>query len=141
MTGPRRIQYIRGRALPANARYIGRGSRFGNPFRVANKNSLIERTRAVEDYRLWIPTQPGLITAIRQQLAGRDVACWCRLDGLPCHGDVLLELANPPGTIHIPQPSENGCARHRTPPGRRCMLCHDQTALWDVSLRSDTTPA
>lgn len=27
-----------------------------------------------------------------QELAGRDVACWCPLDEA-CHGDVLLELA------------------------------------------------
>lgn len=30
---------------------------------------------------------------IRDQLAGRDLACWCRV-GSPCHGDVLLEIAN-----------------------------------------------
>lgn len=27
------------------------------------------------------------------ELAGRDLACWCPLD-LPCHADVLLEIAN-----------------------------------------------
>jgi uncharacterized protein DUF4326 len=30
---------------------------------------------------------------VRTQLAGRDLACWCRPDQ-PCHADVLLELAN-----------------------------------------------
>jgi hypothetical protein len=33
------------------------------------------------------------IEEIRAELRGRDVACWCELD-MPCHGDVLLELAN-----------------------------------------------
>lgn len=37
-------------------------------------------------------------------LAGRDLACWCRLPapGQPdyCHGAVWLELANPPITPH-----------------------------------------
>ncbi|WP_459969475.1 DUF4326 domain-containing protein [Nocardioides pyridinolyticus] len=28
-------------------------------------------------------------------LAGRDLACWCRRD-LPCHADVLLEVADQP---------------------------------------------
>ncbi len=28
------------------------------------------------------------------RLAGKTLACWCRLDQ-PCHADVLLELANP----------------------------------------------
>ncbi len=26
-------------------------------------------------------------------LAGKNLACWCRLDR-PCHADVLLEIAN-----------------------------------------------
>jgi hypothetical protein len=38
---------------------------------------------------------------IRSALAGKDLACWCPLeDGhgnpVPCHADVLLELANAP---------------------------------------------
>lgn len=33
---------------------------------------------------------------LRQALAGRNLACWCK-QGEPCHADVLLELANPPG--------------------------------------------
>lgn len=35
--------------------------------------------------------QPYLVLA----LGGHDLACWCPLD-LPCHADVLLELANDP---------------------------------------------
>lgn len=31
-----------------------------------------------------------------RQLAGKNLACWCPLDGKPCHADVLLELANAP---------------------------------------------
>jgi hypothetical protein len=31
---------------------------------------------------------------IRANLAGKNLACWCRLDQ-PCHADVLLEIANP----------------------------------------------
>jgi hypothetical protein len=27
-------------------------------------------------------------------LQGKNLACWCRLDGKPCHADVLLEIAN-----------------------------------------------
>lgn len=28
------------------------------------------------------------------KLRGKNLACWCRDDGKPCHADVLLELAN-----------------------------------------------
>jgi len=30
---------------------------------------------------------------IRDALRGKNLACWCSLDG-PCHADVLLEMAN-----------------------------------------------
>ena len=33
--------------------------------------------------------------AIRAALAGKNLACWCA-HGLPCHADVLLEIANRP---------------------------------------------
>jgi hypothetical protein len=41
---------------------------------------------------------PGL-HEIRAALAGRDLACWCPLEDeegnpVPCHADVLLEIAN-----------------------------------------------
>jgi len=29
----------------------------------------------------------------RDELRGKDLACWCALD-YPCHADVLLEIAN-----------------------------------------------
>jgi uncharacterized protein DUF4326 len=35
------------------------------------------------------------VTAVRAALRGRDLACWCPLD-VPCHADVLLEVANQP---------------------------------------------
>lgn len=42
----------------------------------------------------WHPENDELRAALAE-LAGYDLACWCRL-GEPCHADVLLELANPP---------------------------------------------
>ncbi len=30
-----------------------------------------------------------------RELAGKNLACWCSLDG-PCHADVLLKVANAP---------------------------------------------
>ncbi|WP_324292388.1 DUF4326 domain-containing protein [Breoghania sp.] len=36
---------------------------------------------------------PPSLETIRAELAGKNLACWCSLDG-PCHGDVLLRLAN-----------------------------------------------
>jgi hypothetical protein len=30
------------------------------------------------------------------RLRGKNLACWCALDGKPCHADVLLDIANRP---------------------------------------------
>jgi hypothetical protein len=33
---------------------------------------------------------------VRRELRGKNLACWCALDGKPCHADVLLDIANRP---------------------------------------------
>jgi hypothetical protein len=40
-----------------------------------------------------IAADPPSLERIRSELAGKNLACWCRPDQ-PCHADVLLELAN-----------------------------------------------
>lgn len=101
----RRVQFRRGRALPDNTVYIGRASqgfgRFGNPFAVGRPHPFLphlgviaDRVHAVACYTNWLPTQPQLCERVVHELRGRDLACWCPLDGGPCHGDVLLALAN-----------------------------------------------
>ena len=52
------------------------------------------REQAVAMFRDWLDQCPSLADAVRTQLAGRDLLCWCPLDE-PCHADVLLALANP----------------------------------------------
>lgn len=39
--------------------------------------------------------KPPTLDEIRRELRGKDLACWCPLDG-PCHAEVLLEIANAP---------------------------------------------
>lgn len=91
MTKPQRIQRKRtkGWKMPENTVYVGRGSKWGNPFRVVDGWTA---ESAVREYRAAIDTN-GSPSLIREALAGRNLACWCRLDQ-PCHADVLLELAN-----------------------------------------------
>jgi hypothetical protein len=47
------------------------------------------------------------------ELAGHDLACWCPLQDaqgsrVPCHADVLLEIANSPTQFHSPPQPEEG---------------------------------
>jgi hypothetical protein len=96
-----------GRDVPPGAVYIGRHWYFGgyrlprskwfNPFNPDKPGKKRDGTRAevIAKYRAWICDQPELIAAL-PELRGRDLACWCATEPepTPCHGDVLLELAN-----------------------------------------------
>ena len=75
--------------MPATAVYVGRPTRWGNPFPAVPTPH--GRAAAVALYRTWITARPDLIAAARRHLTGRDLACWCPLDQ-PCHADVLLNI-------------------------------------------------
>lgn len=121
---PKRIQMTRQRPWRADnpdAVIVARPSKWGNPFAVRREQDIVlfpasrfmpplrgtvcprDRAEAVGLFRLGVlgfqeriafhsPRVPTL-DEIRAEIAGRDLACWCPLDQ-PCHGDVLLELAN-----------------------------------------------
>lgn len=86
---PQRIQRqrIRGWRKPPNTVYVGRGSMWGNPFQVGYGYT---RAEAVDAYRnIATIYQPRT----EHPLRGKNLMCWCPLY-LPCHADVLLEIAN-----------------------------------------------
>lgn len=111
--------------MPENTVYVGRPSKWGNPFRAYSepKYQMVvdDRTSTVKDMVLERPTPENqrAMTAkavelfalhigplglyeidrseLRAELAGKNLACWCPLDQ-PCHADVLLELANEEGS-------------------------------------------
>lgn len=88
--------------------YVGRPTRWGNPYRVGDESAFIgadpvfnadEEPLTAGDVkelfrialgRYVLPVTPE---DVRDHLRGHDLACWCPLDQ-PCHADVLLELAN-----------------------------------------------
>ncbi len=102
-----RLSRKKGWKLPPDTVSVARPGRWGNPFSVAPE--LVPGTpvgtryiamptvaEAVEAYRRWLEEDPAG-RAIAQQaqieLRGKNLACWCPLDG-PCHAGVLLEVAN-----------------------------------------------
>jgi hypothetical protein len=90
---PRRLQLSRkkGFRLPAGAIVVARPTKWGNPF----KPGKLTRAQAVASYRRDLMAGKLRVSAAdaRKELRGRDLACWCSLDG-PCHADVLLKVAN-----------------------------------------------
>lgn len=122
---PKRIQLSRkkGWKMPPNTMKVDRSTGFGNPFPVAKGTSTtmgktseiwsvgtwegpamwFRDTKdeavglSVDAFRAWInqPAQQGLLSRAATVLRGKNLACWCK-PGLPCHADVLIELANRP---------------------------------------------
>ena len=100
---PKRIQRKRtqGWRMPEGAVYVGRPTKWGNPFGLGGFTlfghpygpqtrddvvTLFRFSKDVPDYR----------AAVRDELRGKALVCWCPL-GEPCHADVLLEWANAGG--------------------------------------------
>lgn len=128
---PQRIRLSRARGwrLPEGAVNVARPGAWGNPFVVGQDGT---REHCVELFAMLaggffcLSSTPGiaeqrrlarLIATRIADLRGRDLACWCALDGKPCHADVLLVLANEgvrPGILDrfIVPPSGEGKIRH-----------------------------
>ena len=76
--------------VPAGAVYIGRPSKWGNPYLIDRAG--LTRDAVIQKYREHLEAHPQLKAAVRIELRGKDLVCWCA--PLPCHGDVLIEVAN-----------------------------------------------
>ena len=110
---PERIQLSRrkGWRIPPGTVKVDRSTKWGNPWTVEKareagyagtdgqlramcagmfRNALLRDLPAVAQVR-----------ATLHELRGKNLACWCPLDG-PCHADVLLELANSPRSDEQP---------------------------------------
>lgn len=68
--------------------YIGRPSKWGNPF-VLGKDG--PRSEVIRKYEDWLLAQPELIAAL-PELRGKILGCWC--SPAACHGEVLARLAH-----------------------------------------------
>lgn len=69
--------------------YIGRPSKWGNPFHIGAKHG--DRAAVIAKYDAWVRDQPHLLAAL-DELRGKRLGCYCA--PLPCHGDVLAYLVN-----------------------------------------------
>ena len=70
--------------------YIGRGSKWGNPFVIRNKSDT-ERDRVCDAYEAWFKLQPELVNDLHE-LRGKTLGCFCKPKR--CHGDFLAREAN-----------------------------------------------
>jgi hypothetical protein len=68
--------------------YIGRGSKWGNPFKIGPDGSRME---VIKKYKEYILQDEELLKHL-PELKGKILGCFCK--PLPCHGDVLVELVD-----------------------------------------------
>jgi len=86
-----RLSRKKGWRMPPNTVKVDRTTPFGNPFPIDQG-----REQSVRAFREWFTsTKEGrqLAMRARAELRGKNLACWCPLDG-PCHADTLLATAN-----------------------------------------------
>lgn len=74
---------------PENAVFIGRGSPFGNPFKIGEDG---DRATVINKYCDYLKENHWLIRKIKEELKGKDLVCFCSPS--ICHGDIILSLAN-----------------------------------------------
>lgn len=89
---PQRIQRKRtkGWRMPENTVYVGRGSRWGNPYTL----EFYDREHAVNNFKQFEVGRRTLTKRnIQKLLRGKNLACWCKLNET-CHADILLKIAN-----------------------------------------------
>lgn len=75
--------------VPDDAVSIERGTEWGNPFRIGQDGT---RKQVIAKYRERVLADADMLRRVQTRLRGRDLVCCCKPK--PCHGDVLLELAN-----------------------------------------------
>lgn len=110
-----RVYNKRAPNCPPDAVLVDRTTKFGNVFRIGMDpfaamrlldraaqhygvrldmtfHGRLDRAKAIECYRAWVLISPERVETARRELRGKDLVCWCA--PLPCHADVLLEIAN-----------------------------------------------
>jgi hypothetical protein len=75
--------------IPPNAIYVGRPSKWGNPYKVGRDGT---REEVIVKYAGWLEGMTFNELLDLDELRDKDLVCWC--SPLPCHADILLDLAS-----------------------------------------------
>lgn len=71
--------------------YIGRGSKWGNPYRIGKDGTRLE---VIAKYEAYIRDREDLLSCL-PELVGNRLGCHCKPK--PCHGDILVKLIREQG--------------------------------------------
>ena len=80
--------------------YIGRGSRWGNPYShkvgTLAEHVVGSRTEAIQKFEEYLLSNEELMASL-PELKGKILGCFCKPKS--CHGDILLRYANGPSQL------------------------------------------
>ena len=80
--------------------YIGRGSRWGNPYShkvgTLAEHVVGSRTEAIQKFEEYLLSNEELMASL-PDLKGKILGCFCKPKS--CHGDILLRYANGPSQL------------------------------------------
>lgn len=75
--------------VPSDAVFIGRPTKYGNPFIIGKDG---DRDEVIRKYERYINSNPSLRETVQKELRGKNLVCFC--SPLKCHGEILLNIAN-----------------------------------------------
>lgn len=84
-----KIWNMRKLPIPPDAVRVDRSTKWGNPFVMHTESERDEVCQKFEDF---VEANPGIKDAIRAELRGKDLACWCHPKN--CHARTLMRIAN-----------------------------------------------
>ena len=80
-----------GRRIPDGAVYVGRPSKWGNPFAIGKDRT---REQVIAQFRIYLAREVQTGRLDPSELRGKDLVCWCAPED--CHARILIEAANAP---------------------------------------------
>jgi len=99
--------------------YIGRPSKWGNPFIIGKDGT---REEVIQKYKNYILNNPKLLEDAKRELKGKILGCWCAPQH--CHGEILVEIAN-----SIEKDIFEACTQEKYYIGQKCPRCGNMMIL------------
>ena len=87
--GPRILNARQTGKFVDGAVYVGRPSKWGNPYEIGKDGTREEVIAKFEDL---LRSSPRMMEEVKSELRGSSLICWCHPS--PCHAEVLLRIAN-----------------------------------------------
>ncbi len=80
----------KGLKLPDNTKKVDRSTKYGNPFKVGNKEGEFTREEALRLYEIYLDFVVSKKILDLEPLRGYNLACSCNLED-NCHADIILK--------------------------------------------------